>query len=97
MDVRYEKELHLGGIMTEEKERSFINKIEELEKQNKALQKEVNSLQGFMTKSVSETNKMLGEIDYLNQQIKKLDAEKRVSDMYRYLFLCMVKGLEGNE
>ena len=93
MDVRYEKELHLGGIM-DEKERSFINKIEELEKQNRALQKEVNSLQGFMTKSVSETNKMLGEIDALNEKCDKLEEKKNRAEIYKVLFLSLISGLE---
>lgn len=83
--------------MTEEKEKSFINKIEELEKQNRALQKEVNSLQGFLTKSVSETNKMQGQIDYLNEQCDKLEEKKNRAEIYKFLFLCMVKVLEGSD
>ena len=65
MDEPIPKKLRLGGIM-DEKERSFINKIDELEKQNRSLQKEVNSLQSFLTKSVNENSNLQKQIDYLN-------------------------------
>ena len=83
--------------MTEEKERSFINKITELENDNKALQKEINSLQGFLTKSVNENTKLEKQIDYLSEQCDKLEKNKNHAEMYKYLFLCMIKGMEGNE
>lgn len=81
----------------DEKERSFINKIEELEKQNRALQKEVNSLQSFLTQSVNENTNLQKQIDYLNEQCDKLEEKKNRAEIYKFLFLCMVKGLEGNE
>ena len=81
----------------DEKEKSFINKIEELEKQNRALQKEVNSLQSFLTKSVNENTNLQKQIDYLNEQCDKLEEKKNRAEIYKFLFLCMVKGLEGNE
>lgn len=96
MDEPIPKELRLGGIM-DEKERSFINKIEELEKQNRALQKEVNSLQGFLTKSVGENTKLQKQVDYLLEQSDKLEKKKNRAEIYKFLFLCMVKGLEGSD
>lgn len=83
--------------MTEEKEKSFINKITELENENKSLQKEINSLQGFLTKSVNENTKLEKQIDYLSEQCDKLEDKKKRAEMYKYLFLCMIKGMEGNE
>ena len=80
--------------MTEEKEKSFINKIGELEKDNKSLQKEVNSLQGFLTKSVNENGYLQKQIDALNKQIEKIKAEKEKSDIYKLMVICMIKGME---
>ena len=80
--------------MTEEKEKSFINKITELEKDNKSLQKEVNSLQGFLTKSVNENGYLQKQIDALNKQIEKIKAEKEKSDIYKLMVICMIKGME---
>lgn len=80
--------------MTEEKERSFINKIAELEKDNKSLQKEINSLQGFLTKSVNENTKLEKQIDYLSEQCDKLEDKKKRAEMYKFMFLCMIKGME---
>lgn len=94
MDEPIPKELRLGGIMTEEKEKSFINKITELEKDNKSLQKEVNSLQGFLTKSVNENGYLQKRIDALNKQIEKINAEKAKSDIYKLMVICMIKGME---
>lgn len=80
--------------MTEEKEKSFINKIGELEKDNKSLQKEINSLQGFLTKSVNENGYLQKQIDALNKQIEKIKAEKEKSDIYKLMVICMIKGME---
>ena len=80
--------------MTEEKEKSFINKIGELEKDNKSLQKEINSLQGFLTKSVNENGYLQKQIDALNKQIEKIKADKEKSDIYKLMVICMIKGME---
>lgn len=82
--------------MTDEKEKSFINKIGELEKDNKSLQKEINSLQGFLTKSVNENGYLQNRLDALNKQIEKIKAEKAKSDIYKLMVICMIKGLEGD-
>ena len=80
--------------MTEEKEKSFINKIDELEKDNKSLQKEINSLQGFLTKSANENGYLQKQIDALNKQIEKIKADKEKSDIYKLMVICMIKGME---
>ena len=82
--------------MTEEKERSFINKIEELEKSNRELQKKNNELQGLLTNAVNENTALHKEFNLVNGKVVSLKKQKKQAEVYKYLFLCMIKGMEND-